>query len=74
MSTFSIGGLSSGLDTKSIISQLLEIDARPKVKKQWQHALWTERKNIWSEVNTRLLALQGKASAEPQELSQTHDG
>jgi flagellar hook-associated protein 2 len=60
--TFSVGGLSSGLDTKSIISQLLDIDARPKVKKQWQHALWTERKNVWSEVNTRLLALQGKAS------------
>lgn len=63
MGTFSIGGLSSGLDTKSIISQLLEIDARPKIKKQWQHALWTERKNVWSELNTRLLGLQGKASS-----------
>ena len=62
MSTFSVGGLASGLDTKSIISQLLEIDARPKVRNEWSKALWTERKTAWTDLNTKLLALQGKAN------------
>jgi flagellar hook-associated protein 2 len=62
MSTFSIGGLSSGLDTKTIISQLIEIDSRPMVRKGWTKALWTERKNAWTDLNSKLLALQGKAN------------
>lgn len=63
MSTFSVGGLSSGLDTKSIVTQLLQIDARPKVRKEWSRQLWESRKAIWTEVNTKLLALQGRSNA-----------
>ncbi len=60
--SFSIGGLASGLDTRSIIDQLMSIEARPKVKTEWNRALWTERKNIWADLNTRLLGLQSKAN------------
>ena len=63
MSTFSVGGLASGLDTKSIIEQLLSIDARPKVRQEWNKALWTARKDIWTEVNKKLLNLQNAATA-----------
>lgn len=59
---FSVGGLASGLDTKSIVEQLMSIEARPKVKSEWNKALWTERKNIWTDLNTRLLNLQSKAN------------
>lgn len=59
---FSVGGLASGLDTKSIVEQLMSIEARPMVKSQWNQALWTERKNIWTDLNTRLLNLQTKAN------------
>lgn len=62
MSTFSVGGLSSGLDTKSIVNQLLQLDARPKVRSEWNKQLWESRKSVWTEVNSRLLALQGKAN------------
>lgn len=60
--SFSIGGLASGLDTKSIVAQLMSIEARPKVKTEWNKALWTERKNVWTDLNTRLLNLQAKAN------------
>lgn len=60
--SFSIGGLASGLDTKSIVEQLMSIEARPKLKTEWSKALWTERKNVWSDLNTRLLNLQSRAN------------
>lgn len=59
---FSVGGLASGLDTKSIVEQLMSIEARPKVKTEWNKALWTERKNVWTDLNTRLLNLQSRAN------------
>ena len=60
--SFSVGGLASGLDTKSIVDQLMSIEARPKLKVEWSKALWTERKNVWTDLNTRLLNLQSKAN------------
>ncbi len=60
--TFSVGGLSSGLDTKSIIDQLMSIEARPQVKLNWRMALWESRKSTWGDVNTRLNGLQGFAN------------
>ncbi len=60
--SFSVGGLASGLDTKSIVEQLMSIEARPKIKTEWNKALWTERKNVWTDLNTRLLNLQQKAN------------
>lgn len=63
MSTFSVGGLASGLDTKSIIGQLMDIEARPKQKLEWRSQLWSARKTAWSDLNTRLRDLQTAANA-----------
>ncbi|MCW2926732.1 MAG: hypothetical protein JWM86_700 [Thermoleophilia bacterium] len=63
MSTFSVGGLSSGLDTKSIISQLMDIEARPRVRKEWSSQLWKARQTVWSDLNTKLSTLQAKATS-----------
>lgn len=62
MSTFSIGGLSTGLDTKSIVDQLMQIDSRPKMKMEWNKALWDARKAGWGDLNGRLLSLQNFAN------------
>jgi flagellar hook-associated protein 2 len=62
MSTFSVGGLASGLDTKSIISQLMSIEAAPKTQLEWKSQLWSARKTAWSDLNTKLTALQNGAN------------
>ncbi|MEO6866569.1 MAG: flagellar filament capping protein FliD, partial [Gaiellales bacterium] len=59
---FSVGGLASGLDTKSIIQQLMKIDARPKTQLEWKSQLWTARKGAWSDLNTKLQSLQNQAN------------
>lgn len=63
MSTFSVGGLASGLDTKSIVDQLVQIEGRSRTKLEWKSQLWNARKNAWSDLNSRLLAVQNSASA-----------
>lgn len=62
MGTFSVGGLASGLDTKTIIDQLMQIEGRTKTKLEWKHQLWTARKSAWTDLNSRLLSLQTKAN------------
>lgn len=62
MGSFSVGGLSSGLDTKSIIDQLMAIESRPKTKLEWNKSLWETRKSAWSDLNTRLNSMQTFAS------------
>lgn len=56
--SFSVGGLSTGLDTKSIISQMLTLDAQPKTRAEWSKALWDSRKSSWNDLNGRLTTLQ----------------
>ena len=63
MGTFSVGGLASGLDTKSIIDQMMSIERRGKVKLEWNRALWDARKSTWGDLNTRLNSLQQFANA-----------
>jgi flagellar hook-associated protein 2 len=62
MSTFSVGGLASGLDTKSIVDQLMQIEGRTKTRIEWKQQLWTARKSAWTDLNSRLLGLQTKAN------------
>jgi flagellar hook-associated protein 2 len=62
MSSFSVGGLASGLDTKSIISQLMSIESAPKTQLEWKSQLWTARKTAWSDLNARLLSLQNSSN------------
>jgi len=56
--TFSVGGLATGLDTKSIIDQLIAVDSQPKTRMQWSQSLWTARQQSWQDVNTRLSSFQ----------------
>lgn len=58
MSSFSVGGLATGLDTKSIVDQLMQIEGRTKTKMEWKQQLWTARKSAWSDLNSRLNTLQ----------------
>ncbi|MBC7644051.1 MAG: hypothetical protein H7123_02915, partial [Thermoleophilia bacterium] len=56
--TFSVGGLATGLDTKSIIDQLIAVEAQPKTRMQWSQSLWTSRQSSWKDLNTRLSSFQ----------------
>jgi flagellar hook-associated protein 2 len=60
---FNIGGLASGLDTNSIISQLLSIERQPEVKLAQKQVVETARQNALRDVNTRLVNLQTAADA-----------
>jgi flagellar hook-associated protein 2 len=60
---FNIGGLASGLDTNSIISQLLSIERAPEVKLAQKQVVETARQNDLRDVNTRLVNLKNAADA-----------
>jgi flagellar hook-associated protein 2 len=62
-STFSVSGLSSGLDTKTIISQLMSIEGQPKLKMQWNQQLVQTRQAAWTDLNARLKTLKTSADA-----------
>ena len=57
-----IGGLASGLDTNSIISQLMQIERNPQVRLQQQKTLEQVRQQALRDINTRLLNLQSAAT------------
>ncbi len=55
---FNIGGIASGLDTNTIIGQLLAIERQPETRMAQQQAVETARQNALRDVNTRLTNLQ----------------
>lgn len=59
----SIGGISSGLDTDNILSQLEALAKAPVTRLQQQKAKLAAQNDAWNAVNTRLLAIKDKASA-----------
>lgn len=59
--TFSIGGLASGLDTKSIIAQLMSVEAQPLTKLQHDQATLKQKNSDFQSVNTQLSALKSAA-------------
>lgn len=58
----SISGLSSGLNTDSIIQQLMSIERRPMLLLQKKQGTMQLRADAFRDVNTRLSALQSKLS------------
>lgn len=62
MGTFSVGGLASGLDTKAIVSQLVQIDSRPKIQLEWAQQRQNARKAAWTDLSGKLATLQSSAS------------
>ena len=63
MSAFSISGLSSGIDTTSLISQLMTVAAQPQTALKTQ--LTNEQNDIvdYKAINTKLTAFQAAADA-----------
>ena len=63
MSAFSFSGLSSGIDTTSLISQLMTLAAQPQTALKTQ--LSTEQNVIstYQSINTKLTAFQAAADA-----------
>ncbi|HSD03320.1 MAG TPA: flagellar filament capping protein FliD, partial [Gaiellales bacterium] len=55
---FNIGGIASGLDTNTIIGQLLAIERQPEVRAAQQQQVEEARQNALRDVNTRLTNLQ----------------
>ena len=62
MSTFQLGGLVSGLDTRGIIDQLLEIRARPIVGYQADKADLQQNAKVVAEIGRRIANLQATLS------------
>ena len=55
---FNIGGIASGLDTNTIIGQLLAIERQPEIRALQQQHVEEARQNALRDVNTRLTNLQ----------------
>jgi flagellar hook-associated protein 2 len=55
---FNISGIASGIDTNSIITQLMSIERQPQVRIKQQQTVEAARKQALQDVNTRLLNLQ----------------
>ncbi len=57
-SFFRVSGLASGIDTASVIDQLVAIERRPIIVLQNKQQLLSWKQNFWSEINTSLKALK----------------
>src|SRR3954463_664762 len=57
-STQSISGLSSGIDTATIIDQLMSIESQPQTRLKTQVTVSAARKSVLSDIQTRLKNLQ----------------
>jgi flagellar hook-associated protein 2 len=57
-STQSISGLTSGIDTATIIDQLMSIERQPQTRLKTQVSLSAARKTVLSDIQTRLKNLQ----------------
>ncbi len=65
--TNSVSGVVSGLDTKTIVDQLVELESYPLKLLQAKKELELKRKEVWQSIQTRLLTfkLQSYALARP---------
>ncbi len=61
MAGLSIGGLISGLDTDSLINQLMAIERKPIIDLQGKKTKLQAQADAWRDINTRLYNLQNKA-------------
>ena len=66
MSAFSISGLSSGIDTASLISQLMTVAAQPQAQLKNQLSTQQNVLTAYQAINTKLTALQAAADAVKQ--------
>jgi flagellar hook-associated protein 2 len=66
VSAFSISGLSSGIDTASLISQLMTVAAQPQTQLKNQLSVQQNVLSAYQAINTKLTALQTAADAVKQ--------
>lgn len=57
---FQIGGLSSGLDTSTIIEQLMQLESKPITTLQQRKSQITQRDSAFQAINTRLSSLKSR--------------
>lgn len=60
---FALSGLASGLDSKSLIDQLIAMEGRPIQLLQRKKSLLSTKNHAFQALNTRLLGLKGQANA-----------
>ncbi|VAX18223.1 Flagellar hook-associated protein FliD [hydrothermal vent metagenome] len=60
---FAVDGLVSGLDTTSIISQLINLERRPITLLENKQVTLGEQRTAWQEVSKRLLSFESSAKA-----------
>jgi len=60
MSDLSLGGLATGLDTQSIINQLVQLEQRPIYNYQQEISELEQTKGAWRDINSRLGNLENK--------------
>lgn len=60
---FQIAGISSGFDTESIISKLMEVQKKPITAAQSRQATATKEQAAWRTLNSKLLALDSSAKS-----------
>jgi flagellar hook-associated protein 2 len=65
----SLGGLASGMDTESIIQQLMAIERQPIYRYEQEKTELNTAKDAWRDVNSRISNLESKLS--PLKLSAT---
>ena len=73
MPAISFGGLTSGLDTKAIVSQLMDVERNPQVLLQRKLATQNQQVSALQGINTRLasLATSAAALARPEAFTRT---
>src|SRR5262245_32119844 len=57
--TFNVGGLASGLDTNTIVSQLMAIERNPQVRLHQRQVVEEARQQALTDIQTRVRNLQG---------------
>jgi flagellar hook-associated protein 2 len=60
VSLLKLGGLASGLDTESLIKQLMTLERRPIALMEQRQGQSITKANAWRDINSRLLTLQNR--------------
>src|SRR5690349_2969537 len=61
MAGLQLGGLASGLDTQSIIAQLMAVDRAPEARMQLQQSTLKARQQTLTDIGTRVRNLEDQA-------------
>lgn len=63
MSSVNFGGLATGMDTESIITQLMKLERKPLDRLEGEQSFWKNRQSAFNTLNTRLKTLLSKFEA-----------